>query len=77
MKCLTDDVIEIQENHFSIPMGQADHLKPPENFPVPQYKYTLSEMSLVWYMYGGNDLRPGKQQYHKYEKLTIVIKHEI
>ena len=43
------------DNHFHMPLGQTDQLRSPENFPGAVLRYTLREMSLVWYMYGGHD----------------------
>ena len=36
-------------------LGQSDQLRSPGHFPGAVLRYTLREMSLVWYMYGGND----------------------
>ncbi|KAK5648479.1 hypothetical protein RI129_003371 [Pyrocoelia pectoralis] len=55
IRWLTDDSLRIIDNHFSIPVGKTDLLKPPKNFPTPVMRYTLCELSLVWHMYGGND----------------------
>ncbi len=59
---LTDEPIEVRQNHFSVPLGKADVLKAPENFPSAVYRYTLSEMSLVWHMYGGSDFSETKRE---------------
>lgn len=38
-------------------MGKTDLLKPPKHYPIPVLRYTLCEMSLIWYMYGGSDFK--------------------
>lgn len=58
IRWLTNDPVRVIENHFSIPLGKTDVLKPPKHFPVPIMRYTLCEMTVVWHMYGGNDFRP-------------------
>lgn len=52
---LTDDPIVIIENHFSVSPGKTDHLLAPKHYPPPVYKYTLSDINVVWHMFGGND----------------------
>ena len=47
--------IEVKDNHFAMPLGKTDLLKAPDHFPPAVTRYTLKEMSLVWYMYGGRD----------------------
>lgn len=54
---MTDDPVRVIENHFSIPVGKTDYLKPPKHYPTPVMRYTLCEMSLIWHMYGGNDFK--------------------
>ena len=55
IKCLTSEPIRVTDNHFGMPVGKTDQLQPPEHFPQAVYRYTIKEMSLVWYMYGGAD----------------------
>ncbi|KAB0799030.1 hypothetical protein PPYR_06910 [Photinus pyralis] len=62
IRWLTDDGLRIIDNHFSIPVGKTDLLKPPKNFPTPVMRYTLCEMSVVWHMYGGNDFKSDNKQ---------------
>ncbi|XP_050712970.1 autophagy-related protein 2 homolog A-like [Eriocheir sinensis] len=57
VRFLTRDPIAIIDNHFTVPLGKVDQLKAPKNFPVPESKYTLQELSLVWHMYGGSDFK--------------------
>lgn len=53
--------LHITDNHFSIPIGKTDMLKAPSHFPVPAYRYTLREMTVVWHMYGGNDFKKNEK----------------
>nr|XP_039262248.1 autophagy-related protein 2 homolog A-like [Styela clava] len=48
--------ITLVENHFK-PTGKIDQLQPPEHFPSPVMRYTLKELSCIWYMYGGSDFK--------------------
>ncbi|XP_052273890.1 autophagy-related protein 2 homolog A-like isoform X2 [Dreissena polymorpha] len=48
--------IEIQDGYFTQPCGRADLLNAPDGFPLALSRYTLKELTLVWYMYGGSDL---------------------
>lgn len=57
IRWLTEDPLRVIDNHFSVPAGRTDLLKPPKNFPSPVTRYTLLEMSLVWHMYGGHDFK--------------------
>ena len=67
IRVLTDSPINIMDNHFELPMGRVDQLKPPKYYPAPVYRYTLQEMSLVWFMYGGHDFSDKKGiVYHIY-----------
>ncbi|XP_046351358.1 autophagy-related protein 2 homolog A-like isoform X1 [Haliotis rufescens] len=55
VRVLTKGPVCIKDNYFSQPLGKTDQLKPPEHFPPAEYRYTLKELTLVWYMYGGMD----------------------
>ena len=55
VRVLSQEPIQVVEDHFTLPLGKTDQLKAPEHFPPAVYRYTLREMSLVWYMYGGQD----------------------
>ncbi|XP_041131131.1 autophagy-related protein 2 homolog B-like isoform X6 [Polyodon spathula] len=59
VKKLTSDSIEIQENHFSIPLGRTDSNKGPLHFPVPEVRYLIKEISIIWHLYGGKDFAGG------------------
>ncbi|XP_045166071.2 autophagy-related protein 2 homolog A-like [Mercenaria mercenaria] len=56
IRVLVTAPVEIKDNHFSKPIGRTDLLKAPENFPQAESRYTLKELTLVWYIYGGSDL---------------------
>ncbi|XP_028410274.1 autophagy-related protein 2 homolog B-like [Dendronephthya gigantea] len=49
------DEIKIIPDHFRIPVGGVDQLKPPSNFPTPLFCYTIKEMSVIWQLFGGSD----------------------
>ncbi|KAF5283909.1 hypothetical protein FQA39_LY04729 [Lamprigera yunnana] len=57
IRWLTEDPLKIIDNHFSVPVGKTDLLKPPKNYPTPIMRYTLCEMSVIWHMYGGSDFK--------------------
>lgn len=52
---LIDDAIIIKDNHFSLRGRKTDSSKAPLHFPVPEVRYVVKEVSLVWYLYGGKD----------------------
>ncbi|XP_021359493.1 autophagy-related protein 2 homolog A-like isoform X1 [Mizuhopecten yessoensis] len=58
IRVLVTDPIEIKENFFSQPLGRTDLLKSPDHYPLAEQRYTLKEMTLVWYIYGGSDFKP-------------------
>ncbi|KAH8378608.1 hypothetical protein KR009_000261 [Drosophila setifemur] len=52
---ISDDPLQIVDNHFCLPHEKVDLLRPPANFPVPESSYTLCEMTFTWHLYGGRD----------------------
>ena len=38
-----------------------DHLRPPKGFPLPQLKLSLTRLSLVWQIFGGNDFSASQE----------------
>ncbi|XP_066550604.1 autophagy-related protein 2 homolog B isoform X1 [Amia ocellicauda] len=56
---LTSDSVQIKENHFSLPLGRTDSNKAPLHFPVPEIRYLIKEISIVWHLYGGKDFGMG------------------
>ncbi|XP_018409817.1 PREDICTED: autophagy-related protein 2 homolog A [Nanorana parkeri] len=64
---LVDSPILVKDGHFSRPIGSTDLLKPPANFPVPETRIVLREISVVWHLYGGKDFgssRPNSARAH-------------
>lgn len=61
IKWLTNDAVRLIDNHFTIPVGKTDLLKPPKHYPTPVLRYTLCEMSIIWHMYGGNDFKEAEK----------------
>ncbi|XP_032665002.1 autophagy-related protein 2 homolog A isoform X2 [Odontomachus brunneus] len=55
VRWLCQESLRIVDNHFYVPIGKANLLQAPPNFPAPVLKYTLCEMTLIWHMYGGKD----------------------
>lgn len=55
VRVFATDAIEIKENYFSQPTGKTDLLKAPDHYPTAESRYTLRELTLVWFMYGGKD----------------------
>lgn len=55
IKLLTDEQVNIADNHFTVPLGPSDQLCAPSNFPPAVFCCTLKEMSVVWHLYGGRD----------------------
>lgn len=52
---LTQSPVDIIENYFNVSVGKSDLLHTPKSYPSPTHKYILSDMTLVWHMYGGED----------------------
>ena len=55
VRWLSEEYLRVIDNHFSVPLGKTDELKAPKHFPKAILSYTLCEMTLIWYMYGGKD----------------------
>lgn len=65
--------IEIKDNYYCKPIGRTDLLKAPENFPLAESRYTLKELTLVWYIYGGSDLTEGDRRIG--ERVSTHVKY--
>ncbi|KAH8268782.1 hypothetical protein KR018_006644 [Drosophila ironensis] len=52
---VSEDPLQIVDNHFCLPHEKVDLLRPPANFPVAESSYTLCEMTFTWHLYGGRD----------------------
>lgn len=57
VKVLDDGPIKIDQDHFTPPRSRGDQLNAPLDFPTPTMRYTLQEMTVIWHIYGGHDLR--------------------
>ncbi|XP_062863124.1 autophagy-related protein 2 homolog B isoform X2 [Trichomycterus rosablanca] len=55
----TTDPIVVLENHFSEPMEGSSSSRGPLNLPVPEVRYLVKEISVVWHLYGGKDFSSG------------------
>jgi hypothetical protein len=70
IRVYTENPVEIKENYFSQPFGRSDQLRAPDNFPPAEYKYTLTDLTLVWYIYGGQDFQ---EQGMKGESILLTV----
>uniref|UniRef100_A0A3Q3VYL5 Uncharacterized protein n=1 Tax=Mola mola TaxID=94237 RepID=A0A3Q3VYL5_MOLML len=55
VKKLTLDPVEIKDDHFSQPLDGSDSSRGAMNFPVPEVRYLVKEISVIWHLYGGKD----------------------
>lgn len=55
VKQLISDPVEIKENHFSQPLEGSDSSRGAVNFPIPEVRYLIKEISVIWHLYGGKD----------------------
>uniref|UniRef100_M4AKU0 Autophagy related 2B n=1 Tax=Xiphophorus maculatus TaxID=8083 RepID=M4AKU0_XIPMA len=55
VKQLTLDPVEIKDNHFSQPLEGNDSSRGAMNFPIPEVRYLIREISVIWHLYGGKD----------------------
>ncbi|XP_047201762.1 autophagy-related protein 2 homolog B-like [Girardinichthys multiradiatus] len=55
VKHLTLDPVEIKDNHFSQPLEGNDSSRGTMNFPIPEVRYLIREISVIWHLYGGKD----------------------
>lgn len=55
VKQLTSEPVEIKDNHFSQPLDGSDPSRGALNFPIPEVRYLIKEISVVWHLYGGKD----------------------
>jgi len=80
VRCLSDGPVNIVDNHFSVPQVVIDHLKGPKGFPLPQLKLSLTKLSLVWQIFGGNDFSSSKEMRHntkaKLEQMGLSLTPE-
>ncbi|XP_023684208.2 autophagy-related protein 2 homolog B isoform X3 [Paramormyrops kingsleyae] len=57
---LTAEPIQIRDDHFSQPPGRGHPGRGALHFPVPEIRYLLKEISMVWHLYGGKDFGGGQ-----------------
>lgn len=55
VKQLTSDPVEIKDDHFSQPLDGSDCSRGAMNFPIPEVRYLIKEISAIWHLYGGKD----------------------
>ncbi|KAK3609284.1 hypothetical protein CHS0354_037995 [Potamilus streckersoni] len=75
VRVLTQTPIEIKDNYFAAPSCRTDLLQSPNPFPVADRRYTLKELNLVWYMYGGKDFDSPSPHEIKEKHSDTVITH--
>jgi len=52
---LTSGPIIIKDNFFSPPLEGTGSGRSTMNYPVPEVRYLIREISVVWHLYGGKD----------------------
>lgn len=59
VKQLSSEPVEIKDDHFSQPL-EGSGSRGGLNFPIPEARYLIKEISVVWHLYGGKDFgNPG------------------
>ncbi|KAM9354502.1 autophagy-related protein 2 homolog B [Pholidichthys leucotaenia] len=51
---LVSDPLVIKDDHFSKPLDGSDSAHG-ANFPIPEVRYLIKEISVIWHLYGGKD----------------------
>lgn len=69
--------LEIKDNYFSKPLGRTDLLKAPDNYPGAEYRYTLKELTVVWFMYGGNDFGGARHDFSSGKNMENIKIHYV
>ncbi|CAF0862579.1 unnamed protein product [Didymodactylos carnosus] len=70
---LTDQIIHINENHFSKPLERNDILNAPSYLPVPTFRFSIRHLSLVWYIYGGSDFKEKQKSDDGHQPLVQLM----
>ncbi|KAJ7988630.1 hypothetical protein DPEC_G00311210 [Dallia pectoralis] len=52
---LVPDTIVIKDNHFGQPLDNTESNRGALNFPVPEVRYLIREITVIWHLYGGKD----------------------
>jgi len=55
VKQLTSEPVEIKDDYFSQPLEGSDSSRGAMNFPIPEVRYLIKEISVIWHLYGGKD----------------------
>ncbi|XP_077587556.1 autophagy-related protein 2 homolog B isoform X1 [Stigmatopora nigra] len=55
VKLLISEPVQIKYDHFSQPLDGGNATRGALNFPVPEVRYVIKEISVVWHLYGGKD----------------------
>ncbi|XP_061156845.1 autophagy-related protein 2 homolog B isoform X1 [Syngnathus typhle] len=55
VKVLTSEPVQIRYDHFNQPLDGSDSSRGALNFPIPEVRYLIKEISIVWHLYGGKD----------------------
>ncbi|KAG7238569.1 hypothetical protein INR49_030842 [Caranx melampygus] len=55
VKQLTSEPVQIKDDHFSQPLDGSDSSRGAMNFPIPEVRYLIKEISVIWHLYGGKD----------------------
>ncbi|XP_043552811.1 autophagy-related protein 2 homolog B-like isoform X2 [Chiloscyllium plagiosum] len=55
VRMLNSGPILIKDDYFSQPVKKLDTSKSPLHLPVPEIRYVVKEISVVWHLYGGRD----------------------
>ncbi|XP_051578281.1 autophagy-related protein 2 homolog B-like isoform X1 [Myxocyprinus asiaticus] len=59
VKKLTSEPVLVKEDHFSLPLEGSSSNRGPLHFPMPEVRYLVKEISVVWHLYGGKDFGGG------------------
>lgn len=59
VKKLSTEPILVLDNHFNEPLEGSTASRGHLNFPVPEVRYLVKEISVIWHLYGGKDFSSG------------------
>lgn len=60
------------DNHFAKPTGRSSTFESAD-YPLPLEKYQLTDTSVTWHIFGGNDFSPGLLSAFAADVVAIVI----
>ncbi|XP_069771921.1 autophagy-related protein 2 homolog B-like isoform X4 [Narcine bancroftii] len=55
VRMLVSGPILVKNEHFASPVKKMDKSKAPLHLPIPETRYAVKEISVVWHLYGGRD----------------------